>query len=724
MILIIIIALNLLCYVFLMNLKTSKLLIPLAISATLAPYYVFAVDNSRNDQITVTGNWLENTEDGEVVFNHPGARTVRSQQQIKESGSETIGDALKGIPGVQVRESNGTGGSDVSLNVGVRGLTSRLSPRSTILLDGMPLAAAPYGQPQLSMSPLSLGSIESIDVIRGGASVRYGPQNVGGVINFVTKPIPKDFSGGVSLQTQGAKTGGLKTLVDASVGGSKADDSAGALLLYSGLHGQGYRKSNDNTDIDDLILKTRYAITDNDELLANFHYYHAMSGMPGGLTQAQYNADPFQSTRPYDRFEGNRQDMSLKYKHEEDDKQFELMTWFSKSYRGSYIESEHKDKANERRLVSYPRHYTAYAIEPSYSQLFRFNDISHEVTVGYRYLNETADEKAYRSNWYQTGTQSSRPSTNDYYQHTSGGTEAHAIYLDDTIDVGNWTVIPGIRYENINIHLNDSFKNQNRSKRYSEPLPALAVIYHIDDEWKLFANASTSFGSLQYFQLNTKGVENSPANGLSAEKAHNYEVGTKYDNTALSLEATLFYIDFDDQLLYVENTTGWTNLGATTHQGVELAARYNLSDLSDKLDGISVYSTYTYTKAVSKKGDFAHKDLPFYSRQVFTAGGRYETGNWVWNLNTYAQSTQESPGTSSHYVTKPSADGRYGTIPGYMVWDARGEYHFGKSLSDLTLSAGIKNLFDQTYFTRSTDNNYGIYVGQPRTYYVQASVKF
>ncbi|WP_219623601.1 hypothetical protein, partial [Vibrio parahaemolyticus] len=74
-----------------------------------------------------------------------------------------------------------------------------------------------------------------------------------------------------------------------------------------------------------------------------------------------------------------------------------LMTWFSKSYRGSYIESDHKEKANERRLVSYPRHYTAYAIEPSYSQLFRFNDISHEVTIGYRYLNETADEKAYRS---------------------------------------------------------------------------------------------------------------------------------------------------------------------------------------------------------------------------------------------------------------------------------------------------------------------------------------
>lgn len=111
---------------------------------------------------------------------------------------------------MQVRESNGTGGSDVSLNVGVRGLTSRLSPRSTILLDGMPLAAAPYGQPQLSMSPLSLGSIESIDVIRGGASVRYGPQNVGGVINFVTNLSRKTFLVVFRYKPKGLKQEGSK----------------------------------------------------------------------------------------------------------------------------------------------------------------------------------------------------------------------------------------------------------------------------------------------------------------------------------------------------------------------------------------------------------------------------------------------------------------------------------------------------------------------------------
>jgi len=37
---------------------------------------------------------------------------------------------------------------------------------------------------------------------------------------------------------------------------------------------------------------------------------------------------------------------------------------------------------------------------------------------------------------------------------------------------------------------------------------------------------------------------------------------------------------------------------------------------------------------------------------------------------------------------------------------------------------GVKNLFDRRYFTRSTDNNDGLYVGMPRTYFVQASVDF
>jgi len=696
---------------------------------------------SRVDTVTVVGNWLDSPDYDEVVLDHAGARSIIDKKTIKEKGSESIADALRGVPGVQVQESNGTGGSDISLNLGVRGLTSRLSPRSTILMDGIPLSVAPYGQPQLSLAPLSMGNIQSVDVIRGGTAVRYGPQNVGGVINFVSKPIPKDFGGSVSAQTQGADHGGLKTLTTASVGGT-ADNGFGAELLYSGLHGQGYRTNNDNEDIDDFMLKTKYDFTERDALEANFHYYTAAAGMPGGLTPEQYRKNPFQGSRQFDDFEGRRQDMSFKYSHQGDDSQFQLQTYFTKSFRTSNLQQDAcrpekcKDASHKglTQLHAAPRHYTVWAIEPNYSKLFRFWDMAHEVTVGYRYLNETSDEKGYHSgekndDWYDPNLVHSAPNSKGFmYRDNTGGTAAHAFYIDDTINVGNWTVTPGVRYESIRTHVDsrDYIKNDqfSRDKSYSQTLPSINVMYHLSDSWKLFANANSSFGSLQYAQLTTGGNGNRPAPGLKPEKATTYEVGTRYDDTALKAELTAFYIDFSNQLQYTDNITGWTSLGATKHQGVELATSYDLGDLTPTLDGASVYSSYTYTRAVSTKGDFANKDLPMYSRQVFTVGGRYTTGNWTWNVDGYAQSGQQSPGTGSDYITKESEGGQYGRAPGYMIWGARGEYNFGPSMSNLRVGAGIKNLFDQRYFVRSTDNNYGKYVGTPRTYYVQAAVDF
>ncbi|MGO4152927.1 hypothetical protein AB4061_08045 [Cupriavidus sp. YAF13] len=51
-------------------------------------------------------------------------------------------------------------------------------------------------------------------------------------------------------------------------------------------------------------------------------------------------------------------------------------------------------------------------------------------------------------------------------------------------------------------------------------------------------------------------------------------------------------------------------------------------------------------------------------------------------------------------------------------------YDFGKAAQNLKIAVGVKNLFDRRYFTRSTDNNAGKYVGMPRTFYVQASLAY
>ncbi|AOE85329.1 amino acid ABC transporter substrate-binding protein [Pseudomonas sp. TCU-HL1] len=686
--------------------------------------------------ISVVGNWLGTAEDA-VVQNHPGARTVVRRETMVEKGAMNVRDALRAVPGVQVQESNGTGGSDIALNFGVRGLTSRLSPRSTVLIDGVPAAFAPYGQPQLSMAPISLGNLDSIDVVRGAGSVRYGPQNVGGVINFVTRAIPETFSGDVSTTLENTSHGGWKYLNSAFLGGT-ADNGIGAALLYSGVNGDGYRDSNNGNDIDDVILKTHWAPTEQDDLSLNFHYYDATADMPGGLTQAQYDADPFQSDRDWDNFSGRRKDVSLKYLRQIDDvTQVEVLTYYSDSFRGSNIAS--RDKAF---LSSFPRSYYTYGFEPRVSRIFFAGDSTHEVGVGYRYLKEAMHEETSRVRLVNNVPTPTRgPSADGHvYQDRTGGTEANAFYLDDKIDIGSWTITPGIRFESINTDWHDRpvrgtngvpVQEKNRSKDYNEPLPAISVMYHLSDAWKLFANYETSFGSLQYFQIGQGGVGDNPANGLEPEKAKTYEVGTRYNSQTWGGEATLFYIDFDHELQYISNDVGWTNLGATKHQGLELSGYYNLDEL---LSGLSLTGTYTFTRA-TYEGDipgFKTRDLPFYSRHTANVGLRYQVNRWTYNFDGYAQSGQRAPGTgidangnfTGDYITEPTADGQFGDIPGYVTWNLRGAYDFGEQLSNLTLGAGVKNLFDKQYFTRSSDNNAGIYVGQPRTLFVQASMGF
>lgn len=710
----------------------SVTLMPAPTQASNGPLELGATD------IKVVGDWLDDA-DAALVQNHPGARTVIRREAMVEQGAMNVGDVLKRVPGVQVQDANGTGGSDISLNVGVRGLTSRLSPRSTILIDGVPAAFAPYGQPQLSMAPISSGNLDSIDVVRGAGSVRYGPQNVGGVINFVTRAIPEKASAEIGTTLETSQHGGWKHIDTAFMGGT-ADNGMGVALLYSGVNGNGYRERNNGNDIDDVLLKTHWAPTDVDDFSLNFHYYDASADMPGGLTQAQYDADPFQSDRNNDNFSGRRKDVSFKWIRQLDDRtQAEVLTYYTDSFRGSNIAAR-----DQKTLGSFPRTYYTYGIEPRVSHVFDVGPTTQEVSVGYRYLKEGMHEQASRLALNSANEPVvTKTSDGHVYQDRTGGTEAHAAYIDNKIDVGNWTITPGVRFEHIQTEWHDRpvldtagkpVPEKRRSIESNEPLPALSVMYHMSEAWKLFANYETSFGALQYFQLGQGGVGNETANGLEPEKAKTYEIGTRYNDDVWGGEVTLFYIDFDKELQYISNDAGWTNLGATTHRGIETSVHYDLAALDPRLEGLTANAGFTYTRAVYEGDipDFKGRDLPFYSRQVATVGLRYDINRWTWNVDGFAQSQQRSPGVavnaggsfSNNYITQGTADGQYGDIPGYVTWNVRGGYDFGPSVSNLKVGAGVKNIFDKQYFTRSSDNNSGMYVGAPRTFFVQASVGF
>ncbi|AZG85289.1 TonB-dependent siderophore receptor [Pseudomonas syringae pv. pisi str. PP1] len=657
---------------------------------------------------TVVGDWLGAAQQTNV-FEHPGARDVIRREEFERVGATSAREVLNRIPGVNAPDNNGTGSHDMALNFGIRGLNPRLASRSTVLMDGIPVPFAPYGQPQLSFAPISMGNMDAVDVVRGGGAVRYGPQNVGGIVNFVTRAIPDapTLKGGIQTETSPSSShDGFKTTGNLLAGGT-ADNGLGGAILYSGVRGGDWREHSD-TEIDDLILKGKYQIDDANSLNAMAQYYDGEAQMPGGLSVADYDADPYQSTRLKDKFWGRRTMFNFGYRYEQDARVFTANTFFTKTLRSGYLD--------QGSFVSLsPREYWVRGLETRFSQGFALGETWHEVGVGYRYVNEAGHELRYREP--VTGELPTTASRND--RDTRGATEAHAFYIDDRIDIGKWTITPGIRYEMIDTAQNNNLTNARYQGDYSTALPALNVLYHLTDTWNLYANTEGSFGSVQYSQMPNRVT----GDEVKPEKARTWELGTRYDNGNLRAKIGAFLINFDNQ--YDSNQTNDTVIarGETRHQGIETSVNYALEGLSPVLAGYDVYATYAFVDAtIREDGPNKGNRVPFSSKHKGTMGVSYTEGPWKLNFDSSFQSDQFADNANT---SAESADGSTGKIPGYMLFSTRANYDFGPQLSDLNVAVGMKNIFNRQYYTRSfDDNNRGKYVGEPRTVYVQTSVAF
>ena len=668
-----------------------------------------AEDGATLGAITVVGDWLGDADEKNVL-EHPGARDVVRREQAQQEGLTSVREVLNRMPGVNAPENNGTGSHDMAMNFGIRGLNPRLGTRSTLLMDGIPVPAAPYGQPQLSFGAVSQGNLDAVDVVRGGGAVRYGPQNVGGIINFVTRAIPEDFGIDAALQmelspssTQNApkKTGNFR------VGGT-TDDGLGGAILYSGVRGSDYRQHS-KTRIDDVILKGEYKLNAVHSVHAIAQYYDGEADMPGGLSVADFRADPYQSTRPVDSFWGRRTLVGAGYDYSDGATKASLNSFFTKTLRSGFL--------NQGSFVSLsPRYYWVRGIEARVSHGLALGSSRHEVGVGYRHINEDSHELRYRETT-ASGLLPTVASRND--RDTRGQTEAHALFIDDRIDWGLWTITPGVRYERIEQQQDNLISGQPYRGDYSTALPALNVLYRLDEGWNLYANTEASFGSVQYSQM-----PNRVAAGLvKPEKARTWEIGTRYEQGPLRAEIGSFLINFDNQYDSSQTTDSVIARGKTRHAGVETAVRHALDGISPVLKGAAVYANYAYVDAtIREEGPNKGNQVPFSSKHKGLLGLSYARDAWSVSLEAVFQSSQFA---DNENTVAESANGANGRIPGYGVWNLRGSYDFGASLAGLKLNAGIRNLAGREFYTRSfDDNNRGKYLGQPRTIYLQASMAF
>lgn len=125
----------------------------------------------------------------------PGSGIYLSQAELAKLAPTDPNRALRNIPGISIQEEDGFG---LRPNIGLRGSGVERSSRITIMEDGILMAPAPYSAPAAYFFPNTM-RMQGIEVLKGSGQLLYGPFTTGGAINFISAPIPDEFSGSILI---------------------------------------------------------------------------------------------------------------------------------------------------------------------------------------------------------------------------------------------------------------------------------------------------------------------------------------------------------------------------------------------------------------------------------------------------------------------------------------------------------------------------------------------
>jgi len=145
--------------------------------------------------------------------NAPATVHVVTAQDMQAVGVQTLWDALRMVPGVDVMIVQTFQGE-----VSIRGLNKAINNRVLVLLDNKPILSGYFERVNWEYLPVGLAEISRIEVVLGPVSALYGPNAISGVINIITKT-PEEIETGV-VQVM---TGEYHTVLANVMAGHKVD---------------------------------------------------------------------------------------------------------------------------------------------------------------------------------------------------------------------------------------------------------------------------------------------------------------------------------------------------------------------------------------------------------------------------------------------------------------------------------------------------------------------
>ena len=636
--------------------------------------------------MTIQGDVLGAASDQEVRT-YAGSRSVIDSSELKKASTRGLDDALQRVPGIKIFDETGTGALP---QISVRGLYESRSGRIQALSDGIPLALAPYGQTGLSLFPMTMATVDRVDIVRGGAAVQYGPNNVGGVINFISKPIPREWE--TTLQEKTTFNAGGRQLWDTYLGtGGYLTDNFGLQLDINTLSGE-YGREHSDTDVQNYRLRGQWNIDDDRDLSFGVQHYKADMDLAGALSVKDYKDDPRQSTRPLDRFEGDTDRVWGTYTQRLgamgpfDSVEFSWTNFAHNSYRNFVVGLPFTPDGTAVTKQDGPRDFKVWGTEPRISATVDGDNVGQTWLLGARYVSEDID--------YKVNRQSLATGVTAPFRDWKFDDNARAFYISNAISLldHRLTITPGVRYENARMNYSDGITGFERENKSEEWLPGLTVGYQANDAWYVYANAQKSLRPPQVTQIVKEGA-------VGAELAWNYETGVRYTPwDGMRVDFNLYRIDFDDQIAYNATTDRFDNLGSTRHQGFETDIFWTPQAMRD----LDLHAGYAYLDAKQRNGTFKDNEVPYSSRNQFMVDARYRFAeHWTYNLDGLYISKAY---TDAANTRDENASASVGELPAYWVWNTAVEREFPLAdKSVLTASAGISNLFNREYYFRGID---------------------
>lgn len=667
-----------------------------------------------------------------------GLQTL-SAADLARSRVLTINEALRKIPGVFARDEEGFG---LRPNIGIRGLNPARSSKVLLLEDGLPLTFAPYGDNSSYFHP-ALERFERIEVMKNSGQIAFGPQTIGGIINYISAPTPAEFRGGVSMR---AGNLGLREL-EADIGGRIDASETGWRVDAIHKHSAGSRENID-IDVRDVGIRLEQPLGETQSIAWRANLLRERSQVPySGLTAAEFRENPRGNPFVNDFFDIDRSGYSFIHGLRFGDS-VKLRTaiyhtrlqrnWWRQSSNSLQRPNDASDPdctdmknllttcGNEGRL----RAYRTTGVEPRVDLKGDTGVFEWTAQLGLRH---------HRESQYRLQVNGDTPNARSPGIGPNAGlreddlreVRANSGFVEVTVRRGLFSVTPGVRYEDIGYARFDRLRGTRGETSFSATVPGVAVSFDVTENLTIFAGMHRGFAPPRV--EDAIGIGGASVD-LDAESSWNREVGLRWQSPeGLRLEVSAFDMDFENQVVSATLAGGsgatLTNGGATRHRGIEMLGEWR----ADAPLSPYVRVATTWLRDARFKGErFAFApmvDSTTVTLQPIT-GNRLPYAAEV--LGTLTIGADSANGLAvqleAHYVgalyadelntVALSAEGQRGRIGGHAVWNATVNFHASDAL---TWFGGIKNAADRLYIA---DLSRGIVPGAPRQWQAGFEYRF